>query len=155
MFFYWSLGSSNCPQMSRILLSILADFNIVVRMGSTCHLISKSTSLLTKPLGIVPSALITIGIHVTFVCYSFFSSPAKPRYLSLVSLSFIFTQMSDRTAKFTKQLAFFSFLFFSWLSQGMVVWLRLGDPFLSQNPRYFYASHSPGQILGCAYTTST
>ena len=29
---------------------------------------------------------------------------------------------------------------------------RLGDPFVSQNPRGICGSHSPGQILGCAYT---
>ena len=36
--------------------------------------------------------------------------------------------------------------------QGLVVWLRLGDPFVSQNPRKVCVSHSLGKILGCAYT---
>ena len=34
---------------------------------------------------------------------------------------------------------------------GLVFWPRLGDLFLSQNPRGVFESHSPGQILGCAY----
>ena len=35
-----------------------------------------------------------------------------------------------------------------------VFWLQLGDPFVSQNPREFYASHSIGWILVSAYTFS-
>ena len=34
----------------------------------------------------------------------------------------------------------------------MVVWPRLGDLFVSQNPREFYAPFSPGRILSCACT---
>ena len=34
----------------------------------------------------------------------------------------------------------------------MVFWLRLGDPFVCQNPRGVCLSRSPRQILGCAYT---
>ena len=56
-----------CEQVSRTLLSILTDFNnVVIRMVSSCPLISMSSSLLTNPPGIVPSALIIIGITVTF-----------------------------------------------------------------------------------------
>ena len=39
-----------------------------------------------------------------------------------------------------------------WLSQCLVVCPILGDPFVSQNPISVWASHSPGPILGCAYT---
>ena len=38
------------------------------------------------------------------------------------------------------------------LFQYFVVWPRLGNPFVCQNPRRVCASHSPEQILGCAYT---
>ena len=34
----------------------------------------------------------------------------------------------------------------------MDVWLRLGDPFVSQSPRGVCASHFLGQMLGYAYT---
>ena len=44
------------------------------------------------------------------------------------------------------------FPLFRWLSLGLVVWPRLDNPFLSQNPKEFWASHAPGQIQGCAYT---
>ena len=44
-------------------------------------------------------------------------------------------------------------IFFCWLSLGLVVWPRLCDLFVSQNPREVYASHSPGWIPSCSYTT--
>ena len=48
---------------------------------------------------------------------------------------------------------FFLFIFlFCWLSQGLVIWPRIGDPIVSQNSREICVSHSPGQILGCAHT---
>ena len=47
----------------------------------------------------------------------------------------------------------FYFLFFILLALGLVVWPRLDNLFVSQNPRELCLSHSPGQILGCAYTT--
>ena len=34
----------------------------------------------------------------------------------------------------------------------MVIWLGLGDPFLFQNPKEFYESHSLERILVGAYT---
>ena len=34
------------------------------------------------------------------------------------------------------------FFFFCWVSLGPVVWPRLGDLFVSQNPREFYATYS-------------
>ena len=37
------------------------------------------------------------------------------------------------------------------LSLDQVFWLELGEPFVSQNLRKFYASYSLGQILVCAY----
>ena len=44
-------------------------------------------------------------------------------------------------------------LFFCWPSLGLVVWPKLGDPFVSQNPIEVCASHSPERIPGCTYTT--
>ena len=43
-------------------------------------------------------------------------------------------------------------LFFLLLSLGLVVWARLDDPFVSQNPRGVSTSHTRGQIPCCAYT---
>ena len=106
---------------------LFSVYNPVVRMVSTFPLISKSFSAFTKPLRIVSSVLITIGITVTFVFQSFFYSLARSRYLSLFSLSFNFTMWSVKTAKSTIQ----QVLFLWWLSLGLIVWPRLNDPFVS------------------------
>ena len=63
-----SLSDSNSPQVSRTLLSILADLNnAVVWMVSTLPVISKSTSPFTQHLVTVSSAPITTDITVTFI----------------------------------------------------------------------------------------
>ena len=73
-------------------------------MVSTRPHISKSSSFCTTPLVTVRSAPITIGITVTFLFHSFFFSfLERSRYLSVNSLSFIFTLWSARTAKSTLQ----------------------------------------------------
>ena len=72
MVFHWSLSDSKSPQVSRTLISILADFNNSV----------------------VPRAPITIGITITFMFHSFFNSLVRSRYLSLFTLSFNFTLWS-------------------------------------------------------------
>ena len=54
-------------------------------------MISNSPRLLSRPMRTVPNAPITIGITVTFVFHSFFSSPARSRYLSIICfLLFLF-----------------------------------------------------------------
>ena len=114
MVFHWSLRDSKSPQISRTLLSILANLNnIVVWMVSTCPIICKSFNPFTNLMGIFPAAPITIGITVTFIFHSFFfTSVARSRYLSLLSLSFNFTGWSGWTAQSTiwKVLFFFFFL---------------------------------------------
>ena len=67
MIFQWNLSDSQSPQVSRTLLSILADLNsAVVWIVSTHPLISKSSSSFIKLLVTVPSASTTNGITVTF-----------------------------------------------------------------------------------------
>ena len=74
-----SLSDSKCPQVSRTLLSILADLcYAVVWMVSTRPLITKSSSPWISPL--VSRAPITIGITVTFMFHSFYNSLARSRY---------------------------------------------------------------------------
>ena len=78
MVFHLSLSDSKSSQVSRTLLSILADLNNAVAwMVPASALISKSSSLLTKPLGIVPNAPITIGNNVTSMFNSFFLFSGK------------------------------------------------------------------------------
>ena len=77
------LSDSKSPQISRTLLNILADLNnAVVWIVTTLLLISKSSSPFTSFLRIVPTALITIGITVTFMFHSFFNSQARSKYLT-------------------------------------------------------------------------
>ena len=73
MVFNWSSSNNKSLQVSRTLLSILADLNkAVVSMVSTRPLISKSSTPFTHPLVSVPSVTITIGITVPFIFHSFF-----------------------------------------------------------------------------------
>ena len=73
-----SLSGSKSPQVSRALLSILADFNnAVVWMVSTRPLISKSSSPYTNP--------ITISIAVTFIFHSFSVSSKVKTVISIVA----------------------------------------------------------------------
>ena len=141
---HWSLSDNKSPKVSRTLLSILADLNnAIVWMISTCPLISLSSSPFTSPLGF-PNA----PTPVIFMFHSFFCSLARSSFLSLFLLSFIFTLWSTRTAKTSIWHVHFSCL----LSLGLVVWPRLGDLFVSQNPSEVCAFHFPGWILGYLYT---
>ena len=73
MLFYWMFDRHQV--FSRTLLSILANLNnAVFRMVSNGPLISKSSCHFTMSLKIVASAPITIGITVTFMFHSIFSS---------------------------------------------------------------------------------
>ena len=102
MIFPWSLIDNKSPQATRTLFSILVDLdNAVVWMVSTSFLISKPTNFFTNPLRIVPSALITTGITVTFMFHSFCSSQARSGYSSLFSPYSNFTLRSAGTAKST------------------------------------------------------
>ena len=76
-------------------------------MVSIRPLISNSSSpLFSKLLRTVPSPLITFSITVSFMFHGFLSFLARSKYLSLFSVSFIFTPFSARTT------ILFSFFFF-------------------------------------------
>ena len=109
MVFHWSLSDSKSPQVSRTLLSILADLNnSVLLMVMARPLISNSSSPLTKPLGTVTSAPITIGITATFMFHRFYRPLVRSKSLSLFSFSLIFTRWSSGVIKFPiRQVLFF------------------------------------------------
>ena len=93
------------------LLSILVDLNnVVVWMVSTRSLISKTSSPYSNPLVTVSSAPITIGITVTFMFRSFFSSQEiLSTYFTFRFLSVLpFGQPERQNLLFDR----FSFLFF-------------------------------------------
>ena len=152
---HWSDCKS--PQISRTLLSILANLNnAAVWMVSTRFLISKSSSPFTNPLGIVSTAPTTICITVTFMFHSFSVLWQGPgTYFSFRFLSVLSSGQPERHM-YTSSVFFFVFFvffcFFFCLSQGQVFWSRWGDTLVSQNPREVCASHFPGWIPGCAYT---
>ena len=99
MVFHWSLSDTKYPQVSRTLLSILGDLNnAVVWIVSTDSFISKSSSPFTKPLGIVPSTLITIGITITFMFHTIKFS-GKVSVLISLSHSFDFTLLIHQDVK--------------------------------------------------------
>ena len=106
--FHWSLSDSKSPQVSRTLLSILANLNsVLVWMVTTRPLISKSSRPFNNPSMTLLRAPITIGINVTFIFNSFFYSLTRSRYLSFFSLSFNFTHWS--TGQEIRQFGQFSF----------------------------------------------
>ena len=136
MVFHWSLSDSKSSQVSRTLLSILAVLNnAVVWMVFTLPPTSKSSSPFSNPLVTVPNAPITIGIIVTCMFRSFFSSLARSRYLSFFSHSFCFILWYAGTAKSTiLQVLFFC----CWLLLSLVSWPGLGDQFIIVY--YYYSS---------------
>ena len=101
MVFHWSRYDSNSPQVRKTILNILANLNdAMIGRIVIFPLISDSSGLLSKPLETVPSAPITNTITVTFSFQSFLSSQARSKYLSIFSLSFIFTLWSAGTISF-------------------------------------------------------
>ena len=155
--FYWGLSESKFSQVSRTLLSILADLNnTVVWIVSIRPPISNSSSTLSQPLGTVPSALITLGITITLMFHGFLNTLVMSKHLSL-SASLILTLWSARMAKSTIQqvlFLFFSFFFFFFFL--LIITrssLLTGNRFcLSKIPEKCFASHSLAGILFCAYT---
>ena len=84
--------------------------------------------------------------HRHFHVSQLFSSLARFRCLSLFSV------LSSGQSEWQSPLfCRFSFFFFCRLSLGLVVWPKLGDQFVSQNPCEICVSHFPVRILGCAY----
>ena len=150
MVFHWSLSDSKSLQVSKILLSILADLNYeVVWMVSTRPLISKSSRPFNNPSMTLLRAPITIGINVIFMFHSFFQFPCKVEVLILLFTFFQFYSVVSRDSKIDN----FASSLFSWLFLDLIVWARLGDPFVCQNPIGVYASHFPGQLQGCSYSS--
>ena len=107
-----SLSDSMSPQVSRTLLSILADLNnVLVWMVSIRPLIFKSSSPFNNDLMTVPKAPITIGTIVAFMFHSFFNSQARSRYLSFFSLSFNFTLWSAKPEVLNSARSLYFYLF--------------------------------------------
>ena len=152
MVFHRSFSDSKSPQVSRTLLSILAILNnAVVWMVSTRPLTSKSSSPFNNPLVTVPKAPITIGIIVTFMFHSFFSSQARSRYLSFFHfLSVLFcghpVPQSPQFCKFF----FFFFFFLTIIRYGLLAEIRR-FVCMSKSHRSLWVSFSWTDARLCIY----
>ena len=121
MVFHWILSDSKSPQVSRTLLSILAVLNnAVIWIVSTRPPTSKTSSPFNNPLVTVPSAPITIGIIVTFLFHSLFTSLAKVEVLILLFtfLSFILCSVGTAKSTILQVLFFLSIIIRSGLLAG-------------------------------------
>ena len=101
-----------------------SKYSAEVWMVSARPPISIPSSLFTKPLVIVPSAPVTIGITVTFMFHSYFSSLARSMYFYLFSFSLIFALWSTRAVKSTIR-QFHLFFLFTITRFGLLVWFGL------------------------------
>ena len=91
MVFHWRLSNNKFPQVSRNLLSILANFNNPLVLGVfTGPLIFMSSNPFTNSLVTVPKILITISITVTFMFHSFFQFPSGVQVFILLFAFFQF-----------------------------------------------------------------
>ena len=99
------------------------------------------------PLVIESRALITIGIIVTFMFYTFFNSLARSRYLLFNFLSILlWDQPRQQSPQFSK-LSFFC----CWLLFGVTVSLILGDQFVWKSQKSLCASFSRRDDGLCIY----
>ena len=136
MIFHWSPSDSNFPQVSRTLLSILADLNnAVVCMVSILSLISISPSFFFELLGNVPSITIALVFQNLFSFLSKFKSCFS---ILPFSLCCPLEQQNPSNDKFFQYWVWF-------LGQDLVIRLHFNVP---EN----FTSHFRGQILVCAYT---
>ena len=108
MVFHWSLNDSNSPQVSRILLTILAVLNnVVIWMVSTRPPTSKSSSPFSNPLVTVPKATITTGIIVTSMFHSFFNSLGRGIYPYFHIFSALFCGQPGQQSRLFCKFSFF------------------------------------------------
>ena len=145
MVFHCSLSDSMSPQVSRTFLSILADLNnVVILKVSSCPLISKSSCPRANHLVTIKGTTIT-NVLPSLSSSIFFQFSRKVKVLTSL---FVFLQLYPVVNRIGKVHYSPNSLFFCWLSLGLVDRARLDDPFVSQNPREFGASHFLRRILG-------
>ena len=133
MVFHRSLSSSKPPQVSRTLLSILADLNnAVVWMVFARPLISKSASPCTNPLITVQRAPITIGTPPLLSYSTVFSIPYQSPdiYLSFTFIQFYpVVRWDSKISKFCK---FSFFILFSFYYNEVIrLYLKIPEKFVS------------------------
>ena len=142
----WSFSGRKYPWVTGIIFRILTDLNnVVVCLVSTCPHISilpVALPILQRLFKVNQIQLVSPSLPCLFV----FSS----RVLLGIYLCFHFLLIFTLKPAWTAKSIIPQVLIF--LVDSLVIWPRLGDLFVSQNPRKFCTSHSPGQSFGCAYT---
>ena len=114
-------------------------------MVSTRPLITKSPRLYTNPLVAVSNAPIAIGITISFLFHSFFSSLARSKYLS----HFLFPSVLS-CGQPEKSPLFGKIFFFTVTRFGRLAKIRL--PICILKSKEFWASHFLRWILSWEYT---
>ena len=131
-------------------LQISIVFTLSWLIFNCCLHIIASSCQLTLFLFSIPCPLLTsFPVWVSF-CQSIFNLAVPNYFTQGLSFRFLWVLPCDQLG--WQSLLFSRFSLFCWLSLGLVVWLRYGDLFVSQNCREVSVSHFPGQILVCAYT---
>ena len=139
--------------LAGLLVGIRADLNISW-MVSTCPLLCHSSSPWTNHSLTVPKAQITIGITDTFMFQSlFFQFPRKVQLVIFLLAFFQFYNEVSRDRKIHNSASYI--FFFCWLLFGLVVWPRLSDPFVSQNPRVSFSRTDLGLCIHDLFMWST
>ena len=122
---HWSLSDSKSPQVSRILLRILAVLNsAVVWTVSTRPTTSKSSSPFSNPLVTIPNAPITIGIIFTCIFHSFFHFPTKVEARILLFTFFQFYSVVSRSIKVDTFASSLFFLLLIIIRSGLLAMIK-------------------------------
>ena len=152
MVFHGSLSESKFPEVSKIRLIILPNLNnAIVWMVSARSQISISFNPFSNLLGLFRAHQLKwyhCHIHVPY----FFSSQEKSWYLSLFSLSIIFTLWFTGTATSTLLMVLILFLFFFSITLSSYLAEIRWSVYISKFQKIL-ASHSPGRIPCCAYSS--
>ena len=131
--------------MTAILISLRGTFQywtylnntIVGRVSIHSPIFNFSTSL-SKPLGTVSSALLSICIILTFRFYSFLTSLTMSKYLSLLCFLWYFhcISMGQQSSLYGK---FLSFLLLIVTKSGVLAWIK-SFVFISKSQRILWLS---------------
>ena len=134
--FHWSLRDSKSPQV----------FQYFGRSQQCCSLDNLHSSSPLQSLYLVRQLQL---VSPSLSCSIFFSVLLQGLdiYFSLQFPSVLPWGQPERQSPLYSRISFFY-----WLSLDLIIWPRLGDPIISQNPKEFCAFHFLGRIPGCAYT---
>ena len=144
MSFHWSLSDCKYSWVFGTLLNILHDLNSA--MVLTLPLTSNPSSLLSKPLGIVPSGTTTFSVNIIFIFYSFFLTLRQDPgiYLTFSIISLLLRSSLEQNPLIGT--------FFCWLKLCLVFLSGIElSVFISKSQKIFCFLFL-GWILVCAYT---